>query len=112
MPRGLPTQRFPSRSSKSAVAGPPVAGTSLAKRETPLLVKHRSPLFVPTQVFDSRYRIMESTSICRRDDGTRARVRSVPFQRHTPLLVPTHNSEFSSGRRQLTFIWRKSFVAA
>src|ERR1700674_1906133 len=87
-PRVLPIQMFPSRSSKSAVTGPVVLS-----KESPLALYRNSPRLVPTQMFESRSRRMESTSRLRRDDGTPARFSFVPFQRSTPFVVPTHNSE-------------------
>src|SRR5690242_5727025 len=94
---------FPSRSSNSAVTAESETEPLLARAETPLALKRKSPRFVPTQMFASRSRIMERTLACRRGVGTPLRVSSVPFQRTTPLLVPIHNSEFWKGRRQLTF---------
>src|SRR5215831_6890310 len=55
-------------------------------------------------MFESRSRRMESTSRFVRDDGTPAEVSSFPFQRSTPFAVPTHISEFRSGRKQLIFV--------
>src|ERR1700733_604941 len=88
-PCALPIHMSPSRSSKSAVTGPAVLS-----KETPFALYRNSPRLVPTQMFESRSRRMESTSRLRRDDGTPAKVSFVPVQRTTPLAVPTHNSEF------------------
>src|SRR5258708_8865247 len=88
-PRALPIQMFPSRSSKSAPAGPVVLS-----KETPLALYRNSPRLVPIQMFESRSRRMESTSRFRRDDGIPAKASFVPLQRSTPFSVPTHNSEF------------------
>src|SRR5277367_56331 len=88
-PRVLPIQMFPSRSSKIAPTGP----VALSK-ETSFALYRNSPRLVPTQMFDWRSRRMESTSRFRSDDGTPSEVNFVPFQRSTPFVVPTHNSEF------------------
>src|SRR3984957_6842989 len=99
-PRVLPIQMFPSRSSKSAAAGSPV----VLSNEAPFALNRNSPRLVPTQMFESRSRRMESTLRLRRDGGTPATVSFVPPQRIPPLAVPTHNSEFGRGRRQLIFV--------
>src|ERR1700677_4857940 len=88
-PCALPIQMLPSRSSKSAVTGPVVLSN-----ETPLALYRNSPRLVPTQMFESRSRRMESTSRLRREDGTPAKVSFVPFHLSTPFAVPAHNSEF------------------
>src|SRR6266853_1082191 len=81
-PRVLPIQMFPSRSSKSALTGPVVL-----TKETPFALYRNSPRLVPTQMFESWSRRMESTSRLKRDDGTPAKVSSVPFQRRIPFAV-------------------------
>src|SRR6201996_7271779 len=88
-PRAVPIHMLPSRSSNSAVTGPVVLS-----KETPFALYRNSPRLVPTQMFESRSRRMESTLRLKSDDGTPAEVNSVPFQRSTPVAVPTHNSEF------------------
>src|ERR1700734_2498027 len=101
-PRWLPIHMFPSRSSKSQVTGPVVS--SVLSKETPFALYRNSPRLVPTQIFESRSRKMESTSRLRREDDTPPDVSSFPFQRSTPFAVPTHNSEFGRGRRELIFV--------
>src|SRR5580693_3321029 len=91
-PRALPIHMYPSRSSKSAATGPVVL--PVLSKEAPFALYRNNPRLVPIQMFESRSRRMESTSRLRRDDGTPAKVSSVPFQRSTPFAVPTHNSEF------------------
>src|ERR1700722_6866696 len=91
-PRALPIHMLPSRSSKSAAIGPVVS--RVFSKEAPFALYRNSPRLVPTQIFESRSRRMESTSRLRRDDGTPAKESFVPLQRSTPFAVPTHNSEF------------------
>src|ERR1700733_9218721 len=91
-PRALPIHMLPSRSSNSAATGPVVS--EVLSKESPLGLYRNSPRLVPTQIFESRSRRMESTSRLCRDDGTPAKVSFVPLQRSTPFAVPTHNSEF------------------
>src|SRR4029077_6860727 len=95
-----------SRSSKSAATGPVVLS-----KETPFALYRNSPRLVPTQMFVSRSRRMESTARLRRGFGTPAKVSFVLLQRCTPFAVPTHNSEFWRGRRQLIFVSTRPFDA-
>src|ERR1700678_554107 len=88
-PRAPPIQIFPSRSSKIALTGPVVLS-----KEAPVALYRNPPPLVPTQMFESRSRRMESTSRFRREDGTPAKVSFVPFHLSTPFDVPAHNSEF------------------
>src|SRR5215469_6751460 len=111
MPFVPPIQRLPSRSSNSAVTPASAEDSPGMRDETPLALNRRKPRVVPTQMLESRSRIKEATATCRRDDGTPSRDRLVPFQRHTPLLVPANNSEFSIGRRQLTLTSPNPFTA-
>src|SRR5882724_111991 len=105
-PRVLPIQMFLSRSSKSAATGPVVLS-----KETPFALYRNSPRLVPTQIFEFRSRSMERTSRLRSRDGTPAEVISLPFHRCTPFAVPTHNSEFCRGRKQLIFVASRPFDA-
>ena len=60
-PRALPTQRLPSRSSKSAATAPrgwPARGASTDT--PPAVTRNRPPDAVPTQIFDPRSRIHNS----------------------------------------------------
>src|SRR5262249_16388805 len=103
---------LPSRSSNRAVTAVPAEGVLPTTEEMPLLLNLRRPRVVPTQMFASRSRIIDRTSACCREDGTPIREGSVPFQRHTPLLVPIHNSYCSSGRRQLILVFVNTLAAA
>src|SRR5215470_1270530 len=100
IPCALPTQRFPSRSSKIAVTAPP----RFSDERTPLALIRASPLAVPTHMFDSRS--LDKASVCERlsERSAPSRVSSVPFQRARPLSVPIHNSRSPTGKRQLTFL--------
>ena len=92
MPRALPTQRLPSRSSKSADTAPRGRPSRAASADTPAaLTRSSSPAAVPTQTFDPRSLTIASACTLASAAGTPAVVISVPVQRTTPLSVPIHS---------------------
>ena len=102
MPRALPTQRLPSRSSKSAETEPRGRPSRAASGETPAaLTRSSSPEAVPTQMFDPRSLTIDSACTLASAAGTPAVVISVPVQRTMPLSVPIHTSCCSPGSRLL-----------
>src|SRR5215213_143023 len=112
MPCALPTQRFPSRSSNSAVTAPLDHRSRSSNEETPRGLTLKSPPAVPIQTFESRSLAIARAWMRLRAGGTPALVSSAPFHRATPLSVPTHKFFSPSESRQLIFRSGKPFVIA
>src|SRR6266404_2134578 len=120
IPRLVPTHRFPSRSSNKAVTGPldspddspPDRLLRSASEETPRASMRVSPLGEPTHTLESRSLIITRPWTWSRAFDFAAAENSVPFQRTTPLSVPSHTSRLSVASRELIFLSGKPVVIA